>query len=157
MHFPTVALIGRYQDTGLDAPLRALALALTGAGRKVLVDADTARNTGVTEYPVATLEEIGRQATLAVVMGGDGTVLGAARHLAQRQLARREPTRDLRGRVRREALRERGVGVPLGDGPVEVADDQHASLQSTAPDESRTDENRGSEERVDDRTIVAVL
>ncbi|KOF55025.1 MULTISPECIES: NAD kinase [unclassified Achromobacter] len=82
MHFPTVALIGRYQDTGLDAPLRALALALTGAGRKVLVDADTARNTGVTEYPVATLEEIGRQATLAVVMGGDGTVLGAARHLA---------------------------------------------------------------------------
>ena len=43
MHFPTVALIGRYQDTGLATPLRALAHALTQAGRQVLVDADTAR------------------------------------------------------------------------------------------------------------------
>lgn len=82
MHFPTVALIGRYQDTGLDTPLRALAHALTQAGRHVLIDADTARNTGLTEYPVATLEEIGKRASLAVVMGGDGTVLGAGRHLA---------------------------------------------------------------------------
>ena len=39
MHFPTVALIGRYQDTGLDTPLRALAHALTQAGRQVLIDA----------------------------------------------------------------------------------------------------------------------
>jgi NAD+ kinase len=82
MHFPTVALIGRYQDTGLDTPLRALAHALAQAGRHVLIDADTARNTGLTEYPVATLEEIGKTASLAVVMGGDGTVLGAGRHLA---------------------------------------------------------------------------
>ena len=82
MHFPTVALIGRYQDAGLATPLRALAHALTQAGRQVLVDADTARNTGLTEYPVATYEQIGQDASLAVVMGGDGTVLGAARHLA---------------------------------------------------------------------------
>lgn len=82
MHFPIVALIGRYQDTGLDAPLRALADMLTQAGRRVLVDADTARNTGVHEFPEATLQEIGESASLAVVMGGDGTVLGAARHLA---------------------------------------------------------------------------
>ncbi|AZY50054.1 NAD kinase [Bordetella avium] len=82
MHFPIVALIGRYQDTGLDAPLRALAAMLTQAGRRVLVDADTARNTAVHEYPVATMQEIGESASLAVVMGGDGTVLGVARHLA---------------------------------------------------------------------------
>lgn len=82
MHFPTVALIGRHQDTGLDAPLRALAHALTQAGRKVLIEADTARNTEVHEYQVADVQEIGRSASLAVVMGGDGTVLGAARHLA---------------------------------------------------------------------------
>jgi len=82
MHFPTVALIGRHQDTGLDAPLRALAHMLEQAGRRVLVEADTASNTGVHEYPVATLQEIGATASLAVVMGGDGTVLGAARTLA---------------------------------------------------------------------------
>ncbi|MFJ1301102.1 NAD kinase [Bordetella genomosp. 5] len=83
MHFPTVALIGRYQDTGLDAPLRALAHMLTQAGRAVLIEADTARNTGVHEYPEATLQQIGEGASLAVVMGGDGTVLGAARYLAR--------------------------------------------------------------------------
>ncbi|AUL48144.1 NAD(+) kinase [Bordetella trematum] len=82
MHFPVVALIGRYQDTGLDAPLRALADMLTRAGRRVLLDTDTARNTGLHDYAVATLQEIGESASLAVILGGDGTVLGAARHLA---------------------------------------------------------------------------
>lgn len=82
MHFPTIALIGRYQDSGLDGPLRALASMLIQAGRAVLVETETARNTQVSEYPVATLEEIGKTASLAVVMGGDGTVLGVARHLA---------------------------------------------------------------------------
>lgn len=82
MHFPIVALIGRHQDTGLDAPLRAVAHMLAQAGRRVLIEADTASNTGVREYPVASLKEIGETASLAVVMGGDGTVLGAARTLA---------------------------------------------------------------------------
>lgn len=82
MHFPIVALIGRHQDTGLDAPLRTLAKMLIDAGRKVIIDADTAKNTGLHDYPVASLKEIGASASLAVVMGGDGTVLGAARTLA---------------------------------------------------------------------------
>lgn len=82
MHFPTIALIGRYQDTGLDAPLRALAHMLRAAGRSVLVEAETARYTGVAEFPAATYAEIGERAQLAVVMGGDGTMLGAARQLA---------------------------------------------------------------------------
>jgi len=82
MHFPTIALIGRHQDTGLDGPLRTLARLLAEAGRTVLIEADTARNTGVTEYPAAGIREIGERASLAVVMGGDGTMLGTARHLA---------------------------------------------------------------------------
>jgi NAD+ kinase len=82
MHFPIVALIGRHQDTGLDAPLRALALILTQAGRSVLIESETSHNTGLTEYPIATVDEIGQRADLAVVMGGDGTMLGAARRLA---------------------------------------------------------------------------
>jgi len=82
MHFPIVALIGRHQDTGLDAPLRTLAEMLVKTGRQVLIDADTAKNTGLHDYPIATLQQIGEKASLAVVMGGDGTVLGAARTLA---------------------------------------------------------------------------
>lgn len=82
MHFPTIALIGRYQDTGLDAPLRALAQMLIETGRQVLIESDTAHNTGLRNYPIASLEQIGKSASLAIVMGGDGTVLGAARYLA---------------------------------------------------------------------------
>ena len=82
MHFKNVALIGRYQDSGLDAPLRTLANTLQKAGCRVLIEADTALNTGLTEHTIATYEEIGKQADLAVIMGGDGTMLGAARLLA---------------------------------------------------------------------------
>jgi len=82
MHFPTVALIGRYQDPGLDGPLRGLAGMLAQAGRTVLIEEETARNTGVAEFPAASYAEIGARADLAVVMGGDGTMLGSARQLA---------------------------------------------------------------------------
>lgn len=82
MHFNTIAIIGRHQDRGLDAPLRELAASIEGEGGRVLVEADTARNTGVTEFMVADYAAIGAQADLAIVMGGDGTMLGAARQLA---------------------------------------------------------------------------
>src|SRR5690606_37213916 len=82
MHFKTVAIVGRYQDSGLDSPVRSLARALVNAGCSVLVEAATARNTCVTEFPVCDYAELGPRADLAVVMGGDGTMIGAARELA---------------------------------------------------------------------------
>lgn len=83
MHFKTIAIVGRYQDSGLDAPVRRLAEVLETAGCKVLLEVDTARNTGIVEYTTASYEEIGARAELAVIMGGDGTMLGAARQLAR--------------------------------------------------------------------------
>lgn len=82
MHFKSVALVGRHQDTGLDAPLRSLVHTLHSAGRKVMIEAATARNTGITEYPIADWNQIGESADLAIIMGGDGTMLGVARELA---------------------------------------------------------------------------
>lgn len=82
MHFPTVALIGKYHDAGIGTPLLELANVLKEAGREVLFEAETAANTGVTSYPCATFDEIGARASLAIVMGGDGTMLGVARRLA---------------------------------------------------------------------------
>jgi len=82
MHFKTVAFVGRHQDHGLDGPLRTLAAHLQHAGCDVLIETDTASNTGITEYPVCGYDEIGTRADLAVVMGGDGTMLGAGRRLA---------------------------------------------------------------------------
>ncbi len=82
MHFSTVALIGRYQDSGLDAPLRRLGGVLSAAGCTVLIEADTGRNTGVGDFPLASFQDIGERADLAIIMGGDGTMLAAARRLA---------------------------------------------------------------------------
>lgn len=82
MHFPTVALIGKYHDAGIAAPLKALATMLHKAGREVLFESETAAHTGLTDYPAVSLDGIGRRASLAIVMGGDGTMLGAARQLA---------------------------------------------------------------------------
>lgn len=63
--------------------LLALARIIEATGRKVLLEADTAQNTGLVGYPSATDAEIGASAALAVIMGGDGTMLGAARRLAR--------------------------------------------------------------------------
>lgn len=82
MHFKTVALIGRHQDSGMDAPLRRLGQVLSDAGRDVLIEAETGRNTGVADFPLASYEDIGARADLAIIMGGDGTMLAAARQLA---------------------------------------------------------------------------
>src|SRR5699024_5328783 len=82
MHFKTVAIIGRYQDSGLDTPLRKIASTLEAAGCRVLLEADTARYTGLHDLTAASYADIGKQADLAVIMGGDGTLLGAARELA---------------------------------------------------------------------------
>lgn len=82
MHFPIVALVGKYHDTGIAAPLLAVAQMLRDAGREVVFEKDTATNMGVRDYPTATIEAIGQRAALAVIMGGDGTMLGVARQLA---------------------------------------------------------------------------
>ena len=87
MHFKTVALIGRHQDSGMDAPLRRLGQVLSAAGCDVLIEADTGRNTGITDFPLASYADIGARADLAVIMGGDGTMLAAARQLATSKVA----------------------------------------------------------------------
>lgn len=82
MHFSIVALIGRYQDSGMDTPLRELAKVLEQANIKVIIEKETAKNTAINEYHTCSIEQIGQLADLAIVMGGDGTMLGAARSLS---------------------------------------------------------------------------
>jgi NAD+ kinase len=43
----------------------------------------TAAAVGANGYQVGSYEEIGARAELAVILGGDGTMLNAARHLAE--------------------------------------------------------------------------
>ena len=80
--FATVGLIGKYKSPEIATPLLKLAAFLEGRGVKVLIDRLTASHVSDHRYPVLALEEIGRDADLAIVLGGDGTMLNIARTLA---------------------------------------------------------------------------
>jgi NAD+ kinase len=80
--FRTVALIGRYKSRDIGAPLRGLAAFLAARGCTVLLEQETAAEAGIGEIPLVDYAAIGARADLAVVLGGDGTMLSAARALA---------------------------------------------------------------------------
>ncbi|KAF0165169.1 MAG: NAD+ kinase [Rhodocyclaceae bacterium] len=81
--FRTVALIGKYQSREIAESLLSLVAFLRERGVEVLVEESTATAVGVGGYAVASYEAIGARAELAVILGGDGTMLNAARHLAR--------------------------------------------------------------------------
>jgi NAD+ kinase len=56
---------------------------LCGKGYEVLVEQQIAHELQLSNVKTGTLAEIGQQADLAVVVGGDGNMLGAARTLAR--------------------------------------------------------------------------
>jgi NAD+ kinase len=81
--FGHAAIVGKYQAQGIRPVLEEVAHFLTGLGVRVSFESVTARATGVTGYPALAPHEMGRQCDLAVVVGGDGTMLGIARELAR--------------------------------------------------------------------------
>ena len=80
--FRHAALVGKYQARGIRAVLEDVAHLLVRAGLDVSLEADTALNTGMTDYPALSIKEIGQQCDVAIVLGGDGTMLAIARELA---------------------------------------------------------------------------
>ncbi len=80
--FRTIALIGKYQSPDVTESVLALAAFLAKRGANVLIESGTAETTGTDGYAVADYQRIGTEANLAVVLGGDGTMLNAARRLA---------------------------------------------------------------------------
>jgi NAD+ kinase len=87
--FPLVALIGKYQTVASGASgassrnvLDDIAQFLHAQGCDVIFEHDTALNMGISGYPVLGLPAIGKQCDLALVVGGDGTMLGIGRQLA---------------------------------------------------------------------------
>ena len=85
--FKTVALIGKYKSPEVAAPLLKLARFLERRKVEVLMDRVAGSRAGRGRYPVLPLEELGRRADLAIVIGGDGTMLNIARTLAPLDVA----------------------------------------------------------------------
>jgi len=84
--FHHAALVGKYQADGIRPLLEEIAHFLVGQGLEVSFEHQTALSTGVTDFDALTLSEIGARCDLAVVVGGDGTMLGIARELARYNL-----------------------------------------------------------------------
>lgn len=85
--FKTIALIGKYNSPEIAVPLLKLAEFLKRRGISVVIDKLTGTHIVDSPYPVHELEELGRQADLAIVIGGDGTMLNIARTLAPFEVA----------------------------------------------------------------------
>lgn len=82
--FKTIALIGKYQSPEVAEAVLRLANHLRGLGLNILIEQGTASSTGLTAgFSIASHEEIGVHADLAVVLGGDGTLLNSACRLAE--------------------------------------------------------------------------
>jgi NAD+ kinase len=82
--FRRVALVGK-QTPEIAQPLRALRDFLRQRGCEVMLERETAASVGEAGTP-AGYDEIGRDADLAIVVGGDGTMLAAARNLAHHKV-----------------------------------------------------------------------
>lgn len=81
--FRHAALVGRYQAQGIRGVLEEIAQFLMRQGIEVSLEQQTALSTGITDHGALTADELGRQCDLAIVVGGDGTMLGIARQLAR--------------------------------------------------------------------------
>ena len=88
--FRQVALIGKYQTLASGASgassrpaMEDIADFLHAQGCEVFFEHDTAHNMGISGYPALSVAAIGAQCDLGLVVGGDGTMLGIGRQLAQ--------------------------------------------------------------------------
>jgi NAD+ kinase len=81
--FRHAALVGKYNVLGSRQVLDEVARFLIAKGLEVSMERQTALNTGLTDYGALTPDELGKVCDIAVVVGGDGTMLGMARQMAR--------------------------------------------------------------------------
>ncbi|MCV2365735.1 NAD kinase [Paucibacter sp. DJ1R-11] len=81
--FQHVAIVGKHQARGIRPILEEIADFLMRQGLDVSLESETALNTGMTAFESLTTEELGTRCDLAIVVGGDGTMLGFAREMAR--------------------------------------------------------------------------
>jgi len=86
-YFKQVGLIGKEADRNVSATLHALASLLETLQTGILLDTGIAELFPDSDYPVADRAGLASRCDLAIVVGGDGTLLNAARSLAEHGVA----------------------------------------------------------------------
>lgn len=81
--FRHAAVVGKPQAQGMRELLDEVAQFLVAEGLDVSLERATAQATGLDGYDVVDTAQLGRRCDVAVVVGGDGTMLGIARELAR--------------------------------------------------------------------------
>ena len=80
--FKTIALVVRQNTAGIEESVDSLLTFLRDAGHHVVFEEETASHLNMPGVPAMSAAQIGEHANAAIVMGGDGTMLGMARRLA---------------------------------------------------------------------------
>ncbi len=83
LKFSHVAVIGKFQAPGSRDAVDAIAHTVMDLGCEVSLEEETAHSTGLNSYPAIALKSIGKRCDLALVVGGDGTMLGVGRQMAE--------------------------------------------------------------------------
>jgi len=81
--FRHAALVGKFNAEGIREELEKVAAFLVANGLAVTLEEDTAAKTGIDRYPRADADALGAACDIAIVVGGDGTMLGIARQLSR--------------------------------------------------------------------------
>jgi NAD+ kinase len=79
----SAGLIGKYQSADVAESLPILADYLRQVGVRVLIEEGIAATVGAPAYEAASYETMGSEVDVAIVLGGDGTMLYAARRLTE--------------------------------------------------------------------------
>ncbi len=82
--YKIIGLIGKPNHQGASNTISALYEFLVEQGYRVIVESSVAPSMQQDDLAIHSLTEIGEQADLAIVVGGDGYMLGAARVLSCR-------------------------------------------------------------------------
>ncbi|SFN10960.1 NAD+ kinase [Izhakiella capsodis] len=82
-HFTCIGIVGHPRHPTALTTHEMLYLWLTSKGYEVIIEQQIARELNLGNVRTGSLSDIGQQADLAVVVGGDGNMLGAARVLAR--------------------------------------------------------------------------
>jgi NAD+ kinase len=80
--FKRVGIVSKFSDVTIGATIETLAAFLTARNHQVVLDESAAKTLPRTTLETTTIKQLGQRCDLVIVVGGDGTLLHAARSLA---------------------------------------------------------------------------